>query len=251
MRRNLLIALVLFTAVSISGLGQEALGDTWQTLYENDFSTDPGWTTNNAAHYNWDSGTGTYYQERINGADEYTYQTISGLTIGKRWRLETDIKPISNDTAANAGLRLFDADMENSRPTYFGIDFATSSSGQSPYLLWSSSTSGSENRVAFIDSPFEYDVWYRTLVEWDPVANTLYAKVTRRDNGSVLVDHTVLIDGHVNGVDRIGVSSVNHPFKTGAVGIAYLDNVSLSQIPEPATLSLLAIGGLALLRRRK
>jgi len=38
---------------------------------------------------------------------------------------------------------------------------------------------------------------------------------------------------------------------TADASVMYYDDISLIEIPEPATMSLLALGGLAMLRRRR
>jgi len=210
----------------------------WSTVYSTDFSTDPGWTTNNASHYHWDSGSQGYYQERVNGSREYAYVEISGLVPDRRWRLETDIRPISNDWAANSGVRLFDADMRFGQPAYFGIDFARTGAGRIPYLLYSSSGDTGEGQVPFLGSTFDYGAWYHTSVEWNPSTSQLHSAVTRKADGSILGERTVTVPGDFNAASRLAISTIDHTYASGATAIAYIDNVRLSTLSEPATLAI-------------
>jgi len=69
----------------------------------------------------------------------------------------------------------------------------------------------------------------------------------------IFIDGTLVLEGAlpnqpllVNGVQRLILFNDN-----GYSGSAWFDNISVSRVPEPATLSLLALGGLAMLRRRR
>jgi hypothetical protein len=58
-----------------------------------------------------------------------------------------------------------------------------------------------------------------------------------------------------NSIDDYGTLYMGSGFSNNTVepfnGFTYIDNMSVERIPEPATLSLLALGGLALLKQRK
>jgi hypothetical protein len=94
----------------------------------------------------------------------------------------------------------------------------------------------------------EFDKWYRQTYVLDTTTGE-YTQfgITDLATGveSVYTPDTPLAAiaaGDVNGIRLYSV---------GWTGVAAFDNVSVSVVPEPATMSLLAIGGLALLRRRK
>ena len=237
-------------AVTCIGLiATPAYADVWSTVYQTDFSSDPGWTTNNASHYYWDSGTGTYYQYQQNGSEEYTYVALSGILASEKKRLEFDVNPVSNGWAANVSLGLFDSDMTPLQPCSIEFVFAKIDAGLKPFLQWGDTSGGSQ--AEFSDA-FTANQWYRALLEWNPSAGTLYGRITRLSDGSLVGERTATGIGSVTGLDRLAISTVGHTYASGATAYGYIDNVVVSQTPEPATLSLLAvgIGGLMLRRRR-
>ena len=85
------------------------------------------------------------------------------------------------------------------------------------------------------------DHWYDVEIQYDRIGTDLTIEYW--------------IDSVNKGVSQITISdltvelSLDHVGLTAAQGSAYYDNLSV--VPEPATLSLLAIGGLALIRRRR
>jgi len=224
------------------------LAENWTTVYQNDFASDPGWTTNNAAHYYWDSSTHSYYQYQKNGSEEYAFHALSGILAGQKWRLEFDINPVSNGWAANTSLGLFDSDMTSLSPCNIEIAFARIDAGLRPVLQWGDVSSGGQ---AVFSSGFDANQWYHALLEWDPSAGTLYGRVTLLSDGSLVGEQTATGLGSITGIDRLAISEVGHTYASGATAYGYIDNVVVSQTPEPATLSLLALGGLALIRRKR
>lgn len=83
------------------------------------------------------------------------------------------------------------------------------------------------------------NTWYDMTVDYDFVNHRYGVTINGTDYGASFI----LPDGKP---DRIRLSAGN-----GGTMNVWFDNVALSQVPEPATLALLAIGGLVILRRRR
>jgi len=113
---------------------------------------------------------------------------------------------------------------------------------------------------------YDYKLYISTS-DW--VQQTIRADFTV-ENGNIFVVYSFFIPGNSKWdtvspwapsfqTGQIGLGKYNadapYNFTLGFIGeyhTAYIKNVTMSQIvPEPATMSLLALGGLALLRRRK
>jgi hypothetical protein len=216
------------------------------TIYSTDFSADPDWTTNNTAHYYWDSDAGAYYHREVNGSEEYTYKLLSGLSDNTRWRLEYDLMPLTTQWAAGSRLALSDADMEVLKPTYFCLDFATVDAGNRVYLEWATTL---ETRAFVFPTGFSPDVWYHCALEWSPDTHTLSAVVKERDKGNLLGSATVDVKGTFAGVDRLAESTINHTYGRGRTASGYYDNVTVSAnaIPEPLSVAVWSVLGVSAL----
>lgn len=229
-----LLALAVVTLIAAS-----ALADSMTTIYETDFSSDPGWTTNTPSHYYWDSGQGTYYMKRINNANEYTYKALSGLSSAVPLRLEFDVNEVSANWAAGTRLVFWDSDMEVTSGTYFGVSFDQTDQGYHPYLVYSVTGQVGENQGMIGSSSYSLGTWYHTVVEWDPVARNLYAAVSNKVTGELLGERTLSVSGEFLNIDRIACSGINHTYAAGATGIGYYDNVNVSTgvVPEPFSMA--------------
>jgi hypothetical protein len=56
-------------------------GDEKIVIYQTDFSSDPGWTTNSPSHYYWDVSREMYYFETEGGTNGYSFIPVN-YTMG-------------------------------------------------------------------------------------------------------------------------------------------------------------------------
>ena len=64
-----LLAIVTGTIVAMATADAKA---EWQTVYQTDFSTDPGWTTDQPNNFYWDSTNQQYFLSMTNQKQAYT-----------------------------------------------------------------------------------------------------------------------------------------------------------------------------------
>jgi hypothetical protein len=234
--------------LTLALMGGSALGQV-TPVYQEDFSSDPGWTTNNATNYHWDSVTETYYARQVDGSDEFAYRLLPELNVAGDWRVEYDIKPGSNSSAGNRRLSLTSSDMLVGTMTW-GMPFVTvdfNNVGNQIQLLWNDSEGNHSYIHVAPNGAFSEDVWYNTFFEWDSTTGTLSAGVTERDTGQLLGEDSVTGLGSFDGIDRIAMSTLGDSLGGEAQG--YFDNIVV--LPEPTALFLLAFGSLLLVRRRQ
>ncbi len=86
------VSIFLFTSYSYA---------SWSTLYETDFSSDPGWDTNNSSRYHWDSAAESFYTDNYTNSGDYATKTID--YNGESFRLQFDIKPTYQNYAGPSG----------------------------------------------------------------------------------------------------------------------------------------------------
>jgi hypothetical protein len=99
----------------------------------------------------------------------------------------------------------------------------------------------SSNAVGALD--IAYDTWVEVSADIDLTNDTVEVFY----GGVSLGASTWAYDGEeVHGIDVMDIFPISDD-----ASVMYYDDISLVQVPEPATMSLLALGGLALLRRRR
>jgi len=229
---------------SFTGLGPdtymvaEVPRDGWEqtypgNVYEMDFSSNPDWVSNNEAHYHWNASEGTYHitQTNIPGGGEYTYFDTD--YDGGSFRLEWDVKMLSNDYASAVTFGLVDSDLNFSENGSFArVNFLRRDDGLKMTLC----SRDSANKESFVRHPnqFSHDVWYHVVMEHDADAGTLSAMITVRDTGGQLASLSLSDVGtFAADMSRIGSSNVrNGTFQVpGAQSSAKIDNVVFAAMP--------------------
>jgi hypothetical protein len=228
--------------------------------YSTDFSTDPGWTTDQPTNFYWDSATQTYRLRVENNApthqpNRYTYHSVPSVagSFGLQW----DMKLTQDQWSSGINFGLFDSNLKvlsaGSGEQAIAGFFARSDQGLTAYLQANGASGGLASQNVW--NVWSLDTWYTFNVTYDAETHEADFSVTERETGTIKAAKSIVVPGGFThelsylgtswyGFGDTGYSGVNQ----WAVDIGYVDNVVLT--PEPATLSLLALGGLALLRRK-
>jgi hypothetical protein len=117
---------------------------------------------------------------------------------------------------------------------------------------------GCASDVEFEQAVWPYDSeghWWHHELAYDADAQTMHTLVYRADDPSIVLSDVTFAPGAPFGADMdwlvLSDNRRHHYPSTGSLtyGIGYVDNISF--VPEPSTLSLLALAGVAMVRRRR
>lgn len=233
--------------VAVLFCGQMALA-AWVPIYSEDFSSDPGWTTDDPAKLRWESGTQSFRGTQVNTEGTYAYTNVLGFDPNQSWRLEFDTKINSCDWSAGWDIGLFDSNViwPLSASVHQGIadpGYGTALTGYNHVA----------NDGSTFSPPWSTGTWYRHTLEYDPMSNVLKLHTVDLGTGSTFMDLSMLVSSFPSDLTYLGVSRA-HMKNTGAgasptATVDYnLDNITLS-VPEPGSVGMLGLMGLWMIRR--
>ena len=227
-----------------------ALGQNYVIEYSEDFSSDPGWTTDQPQNYFWDSGTGTYHATTLNdhggqpSPTRYAYTNVG--YDGNSMRLEFDILFENIGWSAGVMFGLFDqylnlwpsSEIAPDADSIFG-SFGRADGGMYITLYVCDSVTGCViDQVVNVTSD---NTWYRCTIDYS--TETEEATLVLRDITTGVVVANLLIPG-VTGLkpelDFLGFArdpngNVCCPscpgYNCAASATASIDNVRFSEQP--------------------
>jgi hypothetical protein len=217
-------------------------------VYSTDFSSAPGWTTDDPTKLQWDAGSGTFHGVQVNREGTYAYVNLPSFDPNQSWRLDFD--HIINDDQWSAGLTIGLFDGRLKYPLGAGVDMSIGDSGNVT-ALWESGP----NPQGSPSPGWSTGMWYHDTMEYDASSELLSLAVTIRSTGASFMNLSTYVASFPTDMTFLGVSRLH--MKGGIPGAAdwatvdyNLDNVSLAQVPEPTSLLLVGFAGLLLRKRR-
>jgi hypothetical protein len=141
----------------------------WQIVYQSDFSTDPGWTTNAPQNFYWNQAAGNYYFKRQNGSEQYSYKSIA-YDPDASYCLEFDAYLTRCDWAASFFLSLSDSDMHINSPTTWQVSYHNVDQGKTACLIYFDAQGGIYHPGGAQPAPYQLNTWYHNVAEYDPLA---------------------------------------------------------------------------------
>lgn len=190
-------------------------------LYLEDFSSAPGWTTDDVANLRWDAATGTFHGTQVNTEGTYAYIDLPMFNPNQPWCLEWDHRVNRADWSAGLDFGLMDASI--SYPFSAGIHMGVADGG---------------NCIGFwgLDGVFapiwQVGVWYHSVIRYDPATHQLSAVVSNKETAAQLWSFTRVVNTFQSDTTRLGVSRL-HMKNTGpganpSATVDYnLDNIRL------------------------
>ena len=221
-------AIIFLVAISVSLLPlSQVLGQQWILVYEEDFSSDPGWMTNNSSHFYWNSSEENYYVHIEDDLNEYG--VIQVPEMDGSFKIEYDAKMTQNDWSSALIFGIYDDEiaykpggvLDTLSALTLMFDHAGGGTGFTIFS-WTPPTVGNYLNHWCGTS---LNQWYHVVIEYDAVFSTASYEVTQ--NGSVVSSNSISIDGSYQGLIYLGVSRRWHYYMQGATTIGYVDNVAL------------------------
>ncbi len=240
MKKTIELALALTTCLIL--VGQAEAG---QSLLVEDFSSDPGWISTDPTNVRWDSNG--FYRARVNddsGVARWGFSPLFQQVANSSFTLDFDMRPASTSWGTYPLLGLIqDGVATPYEVASLRIEAHWSGDGYNKFLL------GSNGAPRIGWSPtFDTSKWYNHSIEYDADSNTVLWNVTDLDTGQVF--HADTFSGiSIAPFNQLAVGYEGAAPVYGSWAEIYVDNIDL--VPEPFTLSLLVLGGLAVFRRRR
>ena len=179
----------------------------WRTLYSTDFTTDPGWTSDDRQRIRWDPDSGTLHGLQFNTQGTYAYTELKDFDPNRSWRWECDFQINEDQWSAGLTFGLFDASLKY--PNGAGMDLSIADGGN--YVgLWST-----PETPPGIRSAWKTGNWYHGVMEFDADRKELTLTVTDKQSGGQLARKAIPARVFPSTMNRFGVSRL-HMKNTGA-----------------------------------
>jgi len=233
MKRLNLAICVFGLILSVAGT---ATANGWQVVYQTDFSTDPGWTTDQPANYYWDAASQTYHiqpEHHYPGyqPSRYAY-TLLPEAIAGSFNLRWDIKPTRCDWSIGIYFGIYDETLRNG--DFIGGWLGSPDRGH----MWDAGGRGVDGWVTMGSSyaGWGFNQWYTCSIDYDAGTQMMTFDVRNRGSAGSIWTYTILLPGGLtNDLKYLGTSSGpmgengTYPgVNPWAVAEAYIDNVVLS-----------------------
>jgi len=237
--------------------------------YGTDFSTNPGWTTDQSENYVWRKTEELYHVVIKNEAPAYQPNRFFGKILPEplssgSFELQWDVRMESCGWSAGISFGVFDshllgAGLDDPKGTQsITTDFAIGDLGRVMALTVAGPAGRSTKIHSGAGDFWEFDKWYTNILSYDKVGDKVDFKFLERETGKIIWDpdplsvaggdftrELIFLGGSRYGMGDTGYDGTNR----GAEFVGDIDNVYLT--PEPATVLLLGLGGLVLRRRRR
>ena len=230
----------------------QACGDV--LLLVEDFSTDPfqrGWTNTDPTNVRWDA-SGEYLKARGTDSDQvprWAFSPTFTSIAGSSFQIAFDMRPTSSSWGTYPLIGFITEGSGNPFDhSSLRVENQYSGEGGPNFLMVSTA-----ERVSFSPN-HDSSKWYHHLVNYDSATQILDWEITERATGALF--HSGTYSGVAVGpINQVAVGYEGTLPVYGSWAEIYVDNISVSAVPEPSGLALSAIGAVGLLavarRKRK
>ena len=225
-------------------------------IYQNDFSSNPNWTSSDDQNFFWDAQTGTYVARTIfseprfsSTGDQFGY-TYVPLDVKEAFSISFDYTVIDSDGQGQVNFGLFpeDADIFSSfsvgRRTFTGSDGLASNHDVRAHTDAGGVVQLGVGSAGYTDE-IGYGVWLEVQIEYDG-AQTLEYTISNRETAEVYFSRDFTTSRFFNGtfspsefdseMQFIGASLTGHTTSTAGYQVTAFDNIEvIGQFSESAS----------------
>ena len=205
-------------------------------IYETDFSTDPGWNTNNPSYYYWDVQREAYHFQTEGGTNGYSFIPVEYQRGSFTLEYDLVITSIKKDGAVRFGMTSSDMDISKGVNVFGVFDYgqygrlmAIRVIDQNNHLHEKSSRYDSYCR----DQPncatkqFAENTSYRVVIRYNEELTQADIKVTNTETGELLWGYFVPINDELYFLNRLAITTKGD-YSIGNTAEGYIDNITLS-----------------------
>lgn len=227
--------LAILLVLPASGVTEEKV-----IVYQTDFSSDPGWMTNNPSYYYWDVGKEAYRFQTEGGTNGYSFVPV--VYDGGPFVLEYDVIIDSMEPDGEVRFGITGTEMDISRGTVVLGEFSQTSYGKIMSLLvidpnnhLYKTSSRAEDYCGQLPNcytrEFALNTTYHVTVRYNDQMNQADIKVTRADTGELAWGYFVGISNAMHSLNRLAITTKGD-YATGNRAIGSIDNVVYSTFRE-------------------
>jgi len=213
----------------VAGVGADTVSTV---IYEERFSADPGFQTNNPMTNHWDKNAGTFHYLLRDASHAYVYKTVD-YKAGS-FRLEFDFHQIRSDQDSNFRFGLGDTDMypDEGTTVYLELD-----NGELGPVFWLRALDQNDHRIEVsskMDSYgaktvyFSENVTYHATNDYNRDFRTLAVQVVYAADRAYVWGTTLTDVGIYTNMNRVYFTTLNDVESAQSVAEGWIDNVQLT-----------------------
>ncbi|MDD1662305.1 MAG: hypothetical protein LUQ60_00965 [Methanomicrobiales archaeon] len=229
-RRHLRPMVIAFLILA-SAAGMATSAETTSIIYSTDFSSDPGWVTNNPYTNHWDSVKGMFHYTLRDSTNTFVYKKIPYM--GESFRLEYDLYSLKTDFQSSFRFGLGHRDMYINQGTTILSEFESGPYGNIMWLRVIDQANQRREVSSYSQSyggpsvRFSDGTPYHVIMEYSRERKTAGISVSFLSNGSTLWGYTLSGITNLGPLDRLYLSTIGDFENPSAAAEGDIDNVAM------------------------
>jgi hypothetical protein len=234
------IVLTLLILASLAGMARSA--ETSIIVYSTDFSSDPGWVTNNPYTNHRDEATGMFHYALRDSTNTFVYKKIP--YNGESFQLEYDLFPLKTEFQSSFRLGLGTRDMTINQATIILSEFENGPYGNVIWLRVIDQQNQRREVSSYAQSyggpsvRFSDGTPYHVVLEYSREKKTVSIAISFLSNATPLWGYTLSGISNLGPMDRIYLSTIGDFENPSTVAEGNIDNVIMRLVfpsGEPGT----------------